>query len=491
MLRFFGEQGIERAIDAVAGARKVTVVVGAGASMEIGLPSWADLVARLLDTVIEQRGWGQDRVELRRLAERNGLVSAAEVVVSLLPKADLKDLIHRELYRDDRPADLRPGPLAEAVARMQWTFGPSMRIATTNYDLLLEAALRASSGGSADVRTYVRSEESPAGTVSVTHLHGVLGAVRKGQIVLSERDYVRTQSGSAWQEKWMLEALNESSCLFLGTSLTDPNLLRYFHGHRQTRPHFATLIRRPARTPDEHRLRDRWEEAQASRWQAVGVTPLFADHFADAAQFVHEISLRRSAGSRAYRPFQRRFDEWFGAESTDGVLRLGPEVFRELQARLNDGLNSILEQTRAALVDQLPGLARETLSLALWALTTPPSGAAQESVVVWATADRVMTTPDSITPVELTSASPWTAVKAICSGTSLEESKDVYASRWRFVRAVPVYRHGDDRIPLGAVSLSTIAPMDRTALAKLRRGQRTELDRLLAESGRALLDTVG
>src|SRR5262245_63896217 len=47
MLAFFGEEAVRQAIEDLASSERVTIVAGAGASMEIGLPSWEDLVLAL------------------------------------------------------------------------------------------------------------------------------------------------------------------------------------------------------------------------------------------------------------------------------------------------------------------------------------------------------------------------------------------------------------------------------------------------------------
>src|SRR5258708_26587301 len=67
-----------------AGARAVTLSVGAGASMESSLPSWRVLVERLLSrvaadskTLTEER-WRKDWIE--RTLEREDLLAAAAVV---------------------------------------------------------------------------------------------------------------------------------------------------------------------------------------------------------------------------------------------------------------------------------------------------------------------------------------------------------------------------------------------------------------------------
>jgi NAD-dependent SIR2 family protein deacetylase len=62
---------VRKAIDDLARSDRVRVVAGAGASMEIGLPSWEDLVVALLDEAIASRGWTEDEDAFRTLVEES------------------------------------------------------------------------------------------------------------------------------------------------------------------------------------------------------------------------------------------------------------------------------------------------------------------------------------------------------------------------------------------------------------------------------------
>src|SRR5207253_308086 len=102
-------------------------------------------------------------------------------------------------------------------------------------------------------------------------------------------------------------------------------------------------------------------------------------------------------------------------------------------------------------------VADEKLAVALLSLFPPEAPAEPERVIVLASSDRIMTSVDSIAPIRLHDASDWTGVKAICRGGPLDESKDVYASRWRYVLAFPVYT-GGVRTPLGALTIASMSP---------------------------------
>ena len=67
----------------------------------------------------------------------------------------------------------------------------------------------------------------------------------------------------------------------------------------------------------------------------------------------------------------------------------------------------------------------------------------------------------TVEPVEINEHARRVAVRSYCRGLPLAEARDVYASRWRFVRGTPLVidteRHG--RIPVGC--LTTASMKDR------------------------------
>ncbi len=482
MLLFFSEPTVLQAVHDLAAARRLTVIAGAGSSMEIGLPSWEDLVLGLLDDAVHAQGWDDDQEGFRAAARQSGLLTTAEIVSALLGDG-MPASIRTRLYGANDPAALRPGPLARAIADLQQDFGPLMRLGTTNYDDLLERALHEKLAGERwwrGVRSSVTPRPAVRGAVAVTHLHGLLGAVTRGRVVLSERDYQRMQLRRTWQERWATEALSDTTCLFVGASMTDANLIRYLYGAEASRlRHVALFKRRPAESVGEERFRSRLEAAETARWLRLGVTPLYADHFAEIAQFVHEVGARRRLGT-AYVPLPERLRAWFEEEGAVGALYVQDDAgYREVQQLLHDRLGRLRDDVRSVLRARGVDTSGEKIGVALLSLFPPAAPGKAERVIVLASSDRIMTSVDSIAPIPLRDGSDWTGVKAICRGSPLDEQKDVYASRWRHVLGFPIYTDGV-RTPLGAVTIASISPSSALAL-----------DRLPNEARQALADLVG
>jgi len=492
MLRFFENWHTYEAIRSITAAHDLTVVVGAGASMEAGLPSWGQLVESLLDDALAERGWTRDGPAIKQYAGRNGLLTAAEVASALL-ESDLGDKVKERLYQGADASSLTPGPLANAVAALQHAFGPRMSIGTFSYDDLIETALRARPTAArwwSHVRSYIQQREPQPNSVGVTHLHGLRGREDKGHVVLTESDYqIMQTSTSCWQEDWFIARLRASSCLFVGISMSDPNLLRYLHRARHVgRPHYALLLRddeRDDRPSGNDRIasrpsatsRERCEETERLRWAKLGVTVLFVDNYADVAQFIWELVLRREQEDR-YQSLPRRLRAWWSAEEARGCLFAGSEPgYQLLQDNLHDALRDILADVRGELASEVPRIRRETLQVTLWAIAPPEAGEQQERVRTLAHTDRVMTDPRTRETIPLTSASNWTGVRCLCLGRPIHDPQDNYASRWKYVVGVPIFRDAP-RTPLGALTIASMTPARRTALAALSPRAIGSLDRL-------------
>ena len=241
---------------------------------------------------------------------KDGLLGAG-AVVEALSREQLQSWLLEELFSGLEPSDFAPGPISRQVARLRRQLGERLTIVTSNYDDLIEQALREGGYAAKDVKSYIRKRIAvPAGAVPVTHLHGYAGRDEaKGILVLSEEHYHRMQRGSSWQENLMSERLLNSNCLFVGSSLTDPNLIRYLYGYRGERPHAALFVRQAesARLPPV--VRRAREGATAERWRRCGVDAVFVDHFADIAQILHEIGFRHENPVR-YRSLFDRASTW-------------------------------------------------------------------------------------------------------------------------------------------------------------------------------------
>jgi NAD-dependent SIR2 family protein deacetylase len=181
-------------IERLASAERLTFLVGAGASMEAGLPSWGRLVRGVLESLAPASLDGSDRAAWLDAAAEPGLLGMAATARALAgsDKEFVKRVEH-QLYDGRGPAHFDAGPLAREIAAWKRDY-PDVQIATFNYDQLLERALQ-DADVSADAREDNECERD--GVAAVRHLHGRLtGNAASDAVILTERDYATWSQGA-------------------------------------------------------------------------------------------------------------------------------------------------------------------------------------------------------------------------------------------------------------------------------------------------------
>lgn len=216
-----------------------------------------------------------------------------------------------------RLGSLKGGPLAHAIHNVASRHS-SVEVVTTNFDTLIETSC-----GGPPTCSCTRSD---AIAKRVHHIHGVVPgtlpvAHATQGYILSDSDFVEFASpGGVWQWADLLAAdvLTYGRTLFVGTSLSDPNLLRWLSGPRSDpkpvgRPPWASPLgqwnRAISGAPTPHNptpmrlalmprsaypdtlakpgaARDGCEQALRARWWSVNVRVVTVDAFADVTEFV-------------------------------------------------------------------------------------------------------------------------------------------------------------------------------------------------------------
>jgi hypothetical protein len=302
---------------------------------------------------------------------------------------------------------------------------------------------------------------------------------------LTEEHYHRMQRGTSWQEALVTERLGRSTCVFVGMSLADPNLIRYLYGYKApAEPRHAAIFVRQGEPRVSASVRMAMEEAARRRWGRCGVQAIFVDHFADAAQLLYEIGHRRRVGSVDYVPITERAREVIGC--FERGLAIGEQTeFASRQVALSTGLRTLLDE----FVPYALGIAglevSETLGLTLWILSRDGTG-----LTGWAHSDRAHQDPSTVMPVAVAAASNWVSVRTICQGTIMEFDRDNYASRWHFVRGLPLVLDEPTRLPVGALTISSAQAAATSVLTKMPEDVEAALHSALQTVALRLLQTV-
>ncbi len=253
-------------LQAVYASEGISLFLGAGASVEFGLPSWSQIIADLYRSALEEElGSSLSREELAhlqrltvRLTSDSPLQAARAVQRALTQQGrGFEERLSSVLYRDVGADGGRPLLWAVSDLCMATRRGSRVHsVVTYNFDDLLEenlATRRVKALSVFEASAAPRADELP-----VYHVHGLLprdpantGRPGREPVVFAEQQYHALYTDPYhWTNIVQLNAIREHTCVFIGLSMTDPNLRRLLEiGSRssETVRHYAFLKRRTAR----------------------------------------------------------------------------------------------------------------------------------------------------------------------------------------------------------------------------------------------------
>lgn len=244
--------------------------LGAGVSVDAGLPEWGELLEALFVTLIVRKlntgsAISDDEVSaiIKRFRDKSdpSPLLTARYLRRGLAEGTVRDLepflvaVTDVLYRLADPSRAEESELLNQLARMSIPrrSGPRVRaIVTYNFDDLLERALERIP---VTYKSIYREGEHPGrDELPVFHVHGFLPRDRalyagldKSTVVFSEEGYHELfQDPYHWSNLIQLSLLRDHSCIMVGLSLSDPNLRRLLEiaARRSTsQQHYAFLRR--------------------------------------------------------------------------------------------------------------------------------------------------------------------------------------------------------------------------------------------------------
>lgn len=241
----------------------VTLFLGAGVSTSAGLPNWTNLLSNLLAHSSQSPLTTAEYAAIDVASFNSPIITARYLLTPFLMKKDFlkkKDLesdairlLAEALYPKDENEELN-SDLIKTIVQIckEKDLGGinSVRsIITMNYDDLVESEMD---------RQKVKYKQiikegviEGSGIIPIIHVHGILR--RNGDNVempvLSEDAYHDLYKHSFhWSNIEMLHAFYRSTCIFIGLSMTDPNLRRLlefcYDDSNNDVKHFAILPKR-------------------------------------------------------------------------------------------------------------------------------------------------------------------------------------------------------------------------------------------------------
>lgn len=231
-LSFSAQDNFRDLLDQLSVTDSVTFLTGAGISQDSGLPGWDSLVSR----IVSLGGDDMDRWTPFVLEDLGDPSRKAEYVLGMASGSSTRsDLVRDALYLN--APEPTPGTLCDSLARLISLRPGNVQVITTNYDTLLEAALKPYLNGNSVVRSLTLDEakgRTPAlptlpglhqSEIEIVHVHGILEPQQepRGDIILAESEFLKHQV--AIRDFITSQLLQSTTVVIIGMSITDPNVV--------------------------------------------------------------------------------------------------------------------------------------------------------------------------------------------------------------------------------------------------------------------------
>jgi len=212
---------------------RLTLVCGAGVSVGAGIPTWYQLLLKLLEFMMKKIS-NDHSISLGDLTADDFANRYAPS--SLIVGKYLKNNLGNDFLNEVRSALYSTQPtsceIIDAIAdlaRPQREGKPLDSIITFNFDSLIEENLSESNIQFSAI--YNEGMKNTSNELPIYHVHGYLprnGRLPKDANIVFSEDSYHSQfiEPFSWSNLIQLNKLSHNTCLFIGLSLTDPNLRR-------------------------------------------------------------------------------------------------------------------------------------------------------------------------------------------------------------------------------------------------------------------------
>ena len=226
--------------------RNISFSLGAGVSMEHGAKNWDKLIEDFY-LEISKAGEIDDVNAVQKKIGGTSIINGQFAQDNL---QDFMESLYKGLYRVSKRPSLNPDTSLHYIAKLASHLcqNPRFNIITYNYDDFLEQLLTVEG---VSFKTLYKEEDLADDTLCVYHPHGFLpaGAGKgdypqyKKSIVFGESEYHKLYNDPlSWAMVLQQYLYRNNTYLFVGCSLTDPNLRRILGNTRvKAKTHFALM----------------------------------------------------------------------------------------------------------------------------------------------------------------------------------------------------------------------------------------------------------
>ena len=279
---------------------RLTLVCGAGISVGAGIPAWGDLLVQLLEAMMERiskdHSLNLGRKAAKEFQQRH---NASSLILGKYLKNNLgKDFpteMRNALYASN-PAKSTLIEMIAKLARPQRDGKPLDSIITFNFDCLIEEYLATNN----IIHKSIFSESIKHGSneLPIYHVHGYLprtGRISSDIELVFSEDAYHSQfiDPFSWSNLIQLNKLTHNTCLFVGISLTDPNMRRLLDvawrkNSDKTLSHY--IVKKVPRFSDGDRLEEVSKLLDEQDANALGLNVVWIDEFAELPGVLQEIA---------------------------------------------------------------------------------------------------------------------------------------------------------------------------------------------------------
>jgi hypothetical protein len=251
-----GVDALARTIGKMVADREVGLLVGAGLSTAVQLPSWSELLRRLVLLRFRAGSAGElgggsfkqfDEALRDRFDDPLVLAEALRVLSGTAFEADLRAALYgpeaafhaTAAAAASAPVPRDPSiPMLHLVALADTSHGI---IHTLNFDDMLERAAQRVVGS---VRSLTPDHPLAGGRITIAHLHGLLRETGPGEgLVLTDRQFnVSKGEQTRWPQRELLSLFESRSVLMIGIGTSDPDVRAVLDVTRPTHKHFMLRV---------------------------------------------------------------------------------------------------------------------------------------------------------------------------------------------------------------------------------------------------------
>jgi len=505
---FFRRETTWNYIEALAGLEDVTIYTGAGVSADVGAPLSDELMPYILGR------WIEGHPDLKSVTDESRREEIAKRVTSAIAKAyppAYIGSIAREIARHRRSKEspeanrkfslqieeanqagyTTGGFLARSVGALAIALKREDRcveIITTNYDNTIvderEKILSYFTELASDCDYFFKVRTSESGTdalkpdeIPVFHVNGAVSDGVADPLVIGEADFFAWYDkflekhhleNQKWRQERLDAALTKTACLFVGSSLTDPDVLAKLAETKFQMPRYAVLLApdqenepdgsallrlgegEPTQIDPNERCLAR--DAVAQRFLHLGVIPIMVDFPHQVPQLLSEIALRIQQGD-GYQKYSTRLDGWWDRWAKlfgfDDKQAPGPRNV-PLQAHWAHRLAVIRDEVREAL-DLAHGSTEEKVVVEVW-VRNPRT----RTLFLWATSEGIWLNGDTAASCDLGEGDIRLGVqRSFRKGRTHVAEIRPKQDQWRYGVSVPLTLHDAPwhHLPVGVVNI--------------------------------------